>query len=126
MSVKETEGPVLTSLASWFLGRSKLCQLGGPGGLLLGQTGAGADEPWLPTAEVTSLGTRALVFPRSTLFLGGAGRFCFWASHVWTPGRDCSLEAQLSVKADSGCGDFLVELKELFSKVHWRLVKCST
>lgn len=37
-----------------------------------------------------------------------------------------SFEAQLSGKAGSARGDFLVELKELFSKVHRRLVKCST
>lgn len=40
-------------------------------------------------------------------------------------GSTPSSEAQRSGKAGSAWGHFLVELKELFSKGHRRLVKCS-
>lgn len=50
------------------------------------------------------------------------GFLCLDSSHSPPP----SSEAQLSVKFGSGWGNSPDELKKLFSKVHWRLVKRST
>lgn len=81
-----------------------------------------------PAVDVTSMGTSALVFPQiQTLSWVGPGVLAvgFPVSGLQS-GPTPSFEARLSVKAGSGWGNFPIELKELFSKVHWRLVKCST